>query len=154
MKESILIFEVNNSVMKQRLRQALMPLKLRLKYVSPSDYDLTIGEIAGLGKNTSASFGTSYEEKPELSGNASANSASEIIPPPETSDIATQNTISAPMLVFVGLSGEKLDAVLANMRKKSIRIPYKAVLTPVNQNWRPYKLFGELCREHELMTRK
>ena len=54
--------------------------------------------------------------------------------------------------VFAGFSGGTLDAVLAALRKKQLRIPYKAVLTAANQGWTVRQLHREIQAEHEAMN--
>ena len=177
MKELILVFEVKDSVMKQRLRQALMPLKMRVKYISPSDYGKTVGQLAGLPKpaaldgavnqadTTSASGAAHPTTTSSVSGAAHLTTTSSASGAADTSDTEkkipenktdekTIPQITAPMLVFVGLTDARLDAVLMNMRKRNVRIPYKAILTPHNQAWLPGNLFRELCKEHEIMSKQ
>ena len=57
-----------------------------------------------------------------------------------------------PMLVFCGVSGEKLDHLLATMGRAGLpRIALKAVLTPTNRAWNSQQLWTELRREHQAM---
>lgn len=52
-------------------------------------------------------------------------------------------------IIFSGLSGKQIDAVLAELRKAEVSIPLKAVLTPSNQKWGIKKLTAELAKERE-----
>lgn len=52
-------------------------------------------------------------------------------------------------IIFSGLSGKKIDTVLAELRKAEISVPLKAVLTPSNQKWSIKKLTAELAKERE-----
>ncbi len=52
-------------------------------------------------------------------------------------------------MVFSGLSGKRLDALLAAFRKAEVNVPYKAVITASNQSWSIKKLLGELVKERE-----
>lgn len=52
-------------------------------------------------------------------------------------------------MVFSGLSGKRLDALLAAFGKAEINVPYKAVITASNQSWSIKKLLGELVKERE-----
>lgn len=149
MKECILIFEVNDSIMKQRLRQALMPLKMRIKYVSSSEYEKTIGEIAGLPADPTTARVADKAPAPADGMSASNKEQASTDQNPASSTAR----ITAPMLIFVGLTEARLDAVLINMRKRSVNIPYKAILTPYNQAWKPAALFDELRKEHALMNK-
>jgi len=47
-----------------------------------------------------------------------------------------------------------VDAVIHALYRSGVgRIDYKAVLTPVNQFWDGEKLYEEIAREHEAMTK-
>ena len=58
--------------------------------------------------------------------------------------------LDGQMIVFAGISGDKLDSLLSLLRSNPAcgSIPYKAVLTEMNQSWSAYALFEELKREH------
>ena len=57
-----------------------------------------------------------------------------------------------PMLVFCGMTHEKLDHLLTTMERAGLpRIALKAVLTPTNGTWTSQQLWTELRREHEAM---
>lgn len=61
--------------------------------------------------------------------------------------------LDGQMLVFAGLSEEKLERVLALLRANPAcgQIPYKAILTQTNQEWNAYVLLDELKKEHAAM---
>lgn len=59
--------------------------------------------------------------------------------------------LTAEVLVLCGLSDAGIQSVVAALRKAGVYIPYKAALTPTNQDWTAGQLFGELVREHEMM---
>ena len=53
-----------------------------------------------------------------------------------------------------GLPLAQVDAVIHALYRSGVgRIDYKAVLTPVNQFWDGEKLYEEIAREHEAMTK-
>ena len=57
------------------------------------------------------------------------------------------------MIVFCGLSNQKLDQALLALKKSGAGpFPYKAILTPTNQHWLAKDCLAELKREHEYMT--
>lgn len=61
--------------------------------------------------------------------------------------------LSDAMLVFCGLSNQKLDQALLALKKSGAGpFPYKAILTPTNQHWLAKDCLAELKREHEYMT--
>ena len=63
--------------------------------------------------------------------------------------------LAGELLLMAGLSSPQVDLVLRAIRKSGAGpIPYKAVLTPSNQNWDALKLFQEIKAEHEQMGNK
>jgi len=75
----------------------------------------------------------------------SANAATDA-PPPETAP-------EAEFMLLCGLGDRQLDRLLANMRRAGVSVPYKAVLTEHNKNWKLCQLIEEVAKEHELMKR-
>ena len=73
------------------------------------------------------------------STNAAATGA-----PPET-------VPEAEFMLLCGLGNQQLDRLLAAMRRAGVYVPYKAVLTEYNKEWKLCKLIEEVAREHELM---
>lgn len=124
MKETVLLFHVEDKTMKLRIEQALFPFHIRLKKIPPQDYGKTLGVLAGIVK----------EEIP-----AEAYGGDEL---------------DAPMMIFAGIPDPKLDAMLRSLRAQNVRLPYKAILTPTNMDWTPPACFAELKQEHEAMTAK
>ena len=65
---------------------------------------------------------------------------------------AVEEEFHDPMLVFCGISHEKLDHLLTTMGRAGLpRIALKAMLTPTNRAWTSQQLWTELRREHEAM---
>ncbi len=57
----------------------------------------------------------------------------------------------AEFMLLCGLGDKQLDRLLANMRRAGVSVPYKAVLTEYNKEWKLCKLIEEVAREHALM---
>ena len=74
-----------------------------------------------------------------VSTNAAATGA-----PPET-------VPEAEFMLLCGLGERQLDRLLAAMRRAGVYVPYKAVLTEYNKEWKLCKLMEEVAQEHELM---
>ena len=68
------------------------------------------------------------------------------------SDSAEYPIPDAECLLIAGFGREQLDGVLAAIRGEGLRIPLKAVCTPVNRVWSFAHLVSELSAEHEYMT--
>ena len=62
-----------------------------------------------------------------------------------------EEKITEPMLVFCGFYGNRMNLALQAMRRTGLRIPYKAMLTKSNQDWKPAQLLKELKAEHEAL---
>ena len=123
MKETIMLFHIEDSRRLSAIRRALLPLKLRVKVISPEEYCQPVGYLAG---------------------------APDIAPVQSTGDTGE---FSGEMMVMAWLSSRRVDQVLAALRKAGVgRINYKAVITPENQYWDCRKLYEELKKEHEAFT--
>ena len=57
----------------------------------------------------------------------------------------------AEFMLLCGLGERQLDRLLAAMRRAGVYVPYKAVLTEYNREWKLCKLIAEVAQEHELM---
>ncbi len=125
MRETILLFQITDKKMKTAVASALLPLKIRVKQVSAEECGKKLGILAGV--------------LPEEETEAPAASAD-------------GEPLTDPMMILCGIDGRKLNLVLAALRSKNVRIPYKAVLTPSNQEWTPAECLAELKREHEAMN--
>lgn len=122
MKEAILLIHFTDRARRKQLIKALLPLKLPLKEIPQEDYGKRIGYLAGMKELGSDEIGSAGEE------------------------------LSGELLVMAGLSSQRMDQVVRNIRKSGIYIPYKAVLTPSNQSWNVWELFDEIKKEHEKMS--
>ena len=73
--------------------------------------------------------------------------------PEEQTDDKTEDieSFDDEMLVMCQL-GRQMDLLLNYLRKEKVRIPLKAVLTQVNQEWNSVRLYHEIKSEHEQMT--
>ncbi len=127
MRETILLFQITDKKMKTAITTALLPLKIRVKQISQEDFSKKLGVLAG----------TLPESVPEETA-----ASEEILPEP----------LSDSMMILCGIEGKKLNSVLSALRSRHVQIPYKAVLTPSNQEWTPAECLAELKREHEAMS--
>lgn len=55
--------------------------------------------------------------------------------------------LAEEMLIFGGISSERLDVFLGVLKTAGISISLKAILTPYNIGWSPAQLFAELEKE-------
>ncbi|MBS4961443.1 MAG: DUF3783 domain-containing protein [Clostridiales bacterium] len=105
----------------KKLKFILLKQKLRGKVVLRQEYHQPSGYLAGI---------------------------KEILPLEEGNE---SERLPGEMLLFAGLSDQRLHLLLSAMRKEGVRVDCKAVLTPENSYWNAHKLYHELYEEHQLM---
>ena len=122
MKETILLFNPPEKEKLLKIEMALFPLHVRLKKISPEQYNQPLGVLAGIKDMTPVEGVYSGGELP------------------------------GTLFVFCFLEGNRLDQALAALRRCGAGpFPYKAVLTPTNSSWTAPDCFEEIRREHEAM---
>ena len=122
MKETILLFHAPDKETLLKIETALFPLHVRLRRIPREDYSQTLGALAGVKGME------------------------------RTDAVYEGEELSDPLFVFAFFSDARLNQALAALRRKAGTFPYKAVLTPVNQNWTAIKCMEEVRREHEYMS--
>ncbi len=124
MKKQILLYNIKNRKRAMDIRRVLMPLKIRIKTISPEEFAHPIGYLLGLD-------GYEASDAP-----------------------ADARFFEDEMMVMAGFTSYDIDQVIHGFHKRRIQgIPLKAVVTPHNQEWTSYKLYGDLKKEHEKMTK-
>ena len=120
----ILLFNFQDRERRLALEMLPFPLHVRLRAVQKEEYLKPLGFFAG---------------------SSDVSSTDELYNGPE---------LPHEMLVFVNLPDEKLNYILANMRKSKVGpVPHKAVLTPTNQHWNVLECYQEIDAEHEAMQK-
>ena len=64
---------------------------------------------------------------------------------------APESPPRAEFMLLCALGERQLDRLLAAMRRAGVSVPYKAVLTEYNKDWKFCKLIEEVAQEHERM---
>ncbi|MCI9137966.1 MAG: DUF3783 domain-containing protein [Lachnospiraceae bacterium] len=124
MRPVILLFHFSDKDRRNKLTRALLPLRMRVKEIAREDYLQSIGYLAG---------------NKEI---------------PSVEEVYQGEELEGEMILMAGLADAQVDMVLKAVRKSGIGpVPYKAVLTPANQNWNVRKLFEEIKSEHEQMKK-
>ena len=122
MKETILLFNPPEKEKLLKIEMALFPLHVRLKKISPEQYNQPLGVLAGI----------------------------KVMTPVE--GVYSGCELPGTLFVFCFLEGNRLDQALAALRRCGAGpFPYKAVLTPTNSRWTAPDCFEEIRREHEAM---
>lgn len=122
MKKQILLYNIKEKKRALDIRRVLMPLKIRIKQISPSDFGQSIGYLA------------------DIDGFEACN------------DLSDDFSFDDEMMIMVGLTSFEIDQVIKGFHKRRIAsIPLKAILTDENQKWSSKKLYDNLRIEHEKM---
>lgn len=123
MKKQILLYNIKDKKRAIDIRRVLMPLKIRIKQVAPSNFGQPIGYLADLD---------GFEACEDLSGDFS---------------------FDEEMMIMVGLTSFEIDQVIKGFHKRRITgIPLKAILTDENRKWNSRKLYENLKEEHLKMN--
>ena len=103
-----------------------------------------LGELVnGAYKNAADTIDGTGREQENVTGHSS-----------ETGAVNAQAKSRADSLILVcNLQEKRLDKMLFELHAE-VKVMYKAILTPSNQNWTVPMLMQELCRERFAMMRK
>ena len=124
MRETVLLINFEDQKQLGELKMILFTLKIRMKKVEKEDYLQQIGYLAGIK---------------EMEGIEAVYEGEEL---------------EKEMMVFAGISNQRLDQILLMMRKNGVkRVDYKAILTETNKTWTVPRLYEEISKEHEQMRR-
>ena len=125
MKETILLFHAPDKDTLLKIEMALFPLHVRLRRVAKEDYVQPLGALAGV------------KDIPRIEATYEGDE------------------LSDTLFVFAFFSDNRLNQALAALRKSGAgTFPYKAILTPTNQNWNALQCFSEIRREHETIQKQ
>ena len=122
-KPTILIYNLTDRKRKNKIQAFCGMHGIRVKSVSKDDYSRPIRTL--------------FEASPEVQNDDNKDEPLE--------------SFGDEMLVMCQL-GRQMDLLLNYLRKEKVRIPLKAVLTPVNQEWNSVRLYQEIKSEHEQMS--
>ena len=121
MRESILLFHISDKEVKKKVERALLPLRVRIRHIALKDYSQPLGMLAGL---------------PDMT------------PSEETYD---GEELSDTMIVFCGLSSQKLDQALHPLLDELLALfgGMGQVIAVVNEGMLIVKIGGGLwLRKH------
>jgi hypothetical protein len=121
MKEKVLIFGLEDKDTMTKMQRVLLLQKVGLRKIDPTDYEQTVGSLAGItGMEVSD---RSYEGAP----------------------------FPAPMMIFCMGQQKMYRLLDGFRKAGVPSVDYKAILTPTNSQWTPLQLYGELEKEHQAM---
>lgn len=134
--EIVLYYNPEQSSKVMKLKGVLVRMGVRIRNVAPEQTQKTVGELIGLSGFKRAETDENLNLQ-EQEGKAEANIFPEI---PEE------------MLVMHGFTGQRIDELLASLRKAGVpKVELKAVVTETNAGWTFYHLYEEIKEEHERM---
>ena len=119
--ETVLLYNMKGQSYTQQLKAILLKMAIRIKVITPEEYNKKIGEFIGLSTNPSAQ-------------------------PPA---VEPSSHIEDEMMVMHNFTEQRLNQLLGELRRAGIIIPLKAIITPHNSNWTSYELHAELSQERE-----
>lgn len=127
MKETVLLYNFTDKKRALKVKQALLPLGIKLKPVQKEDYLKPLEALINRGA----------EEAEEAL-------QTEAYDGPGFSD---------EMLLMAGFTSGRIDILIQALRKWGVgKVNYKAVLTDTNRYWDSLKLYEEIRKEHETMS--
>ena len=123
----VLLFQCGNE---KEIRQVLIPMKIGVVSVPGEHFHLTLGELEKGRIPASAS----PSEEENLSGKG--------MPYPAES-----------LMVMCDVTEKQMNRLLMELRRREIRIDYKAVLTDTNCTWNVRQMYLEMARERAMYLR-
>ena len=120
-------------------------MKITVDRIPEEIVNYKLGELVnGVYKNAADTIDGTGREQENVTGHSS-----------ETGAVNAQAKSRADSLILVcNLKEKRLDKMLFELRHAEVKVMYKAILTPSNQNWTVPMLMQELCRERFAMMRK
>lgn len=116
----LVMYYMKDSKKEEQLIQLCKQLGINTRKIKENDMNVSISTLAG------------------ISG----------VPAMVQTEKAPQNYEMPELLIFAGMTDEKLDEFLAEYRKQGIEaVSLKAMITPHNISWTVYQLTAELIRE-------
>lgn len=146
MNETVLYYAPENTEHVGLLKGVLVQMGIKIKNLTPARCEKKIGFLAGMeGFLDNTAREDSANGNKENYGNVSFVGM-------ETLSLGGQQASQVPikdeLLVLCGFTDERLDELLANLKKAGVpRTSLKAVVTETNAQWTVYELYGHLLEE-------
>ena len=120
--KGVLLYNISADKLK-KIRVILLRLGLQGRVVTPEEFMLPVGQLAGLDG----------------------------LSPAETAQEGAEEAFREEMLVMCDLPSAVFSAFLNALRQNRCTVALKAVLTQTNAGWSSARLHRELAAEHEAM---
>lgn len=137
-KPTAIYYNTKDPAKANLVKAILMQLDVRIREVSPEQTNETVGYLAGIeGFAPLGAFGRSAFGARKMTG------LEKFLP-----------IIMDEVLIMHDFTQEKLDELLAELRRVQAQVALKAVITPSNCSWTFLQLYEELKEEHAQMTQR
>lgn len=125
----ILLFQCEQE---KEIRQIVTPMKIAVVQVPPQFFHLTLGELE---KGKFSDFPNGGKEEKET---GSGTGKRERAYPADS------------LMVMCGVTEKQMNRLLMELRRKEIRVAFKAVLTATNREWNVGQMYLEMARERAM----
>ena len=137
MREMVLYYAPENAVYVGLIKGVLVQMGIRIKNLTPGRCEKKIGHLAGLD---------GFEDEGMISRETDV---------PGVGQQASPMTINEELLVLCGFTEERLDQLLARLKKAGVpRSVMKAIVTQSNAYWTVYELYSHLVEERKQIEQK
>ena len=156
-RETVLYYNPEASSKVMKLKGVLVRMGIRIRNVTPEQFDETVGALAGI-----SGFEKENQNKEQLVRNLQEQRQEPSQEPSQDQkqdQKQDQNRKQHPMiqdevLVMHGFTSRRIDELLAAFRKAGVvKVELKAIVTETNAHWTFYHLYEEIKEEHERMTK-
>lgn len=143
--ETVLYYNPEASSKVVKLKGVLVRMGIRIRNVTPEQFDETVGALAGI-----SGFEKENQNKEQLVRNLQEQRQE----PSQDQNQDQHPMIQDEVLVMHGFTSRRIDELLAAFRKAGVvKVELKAIVTETNAHWTFYHLYEEIKEEHERMTK-
>ena len=144
-RETVLYYNPEASSKVVKLKGVLVRMGIRIRNVTPEQFDETVGALAGI-----SGFEKENQNKEQLVRNLQKQRQE----PSQDQNQDQHPMIQDEVLVMHGFTSRRIDELLAAFRKAGVvKVELKAIVTETNAHWTFYHLYEEIKEEHERMTK-
>ena len=144
-RETVLYYNPEASSKVVKLKGVLVRMGIRIRNVTPEQFDETVGALAGI-----SGFEKENQNKEQLVRNLQEQRQE----PSQDQNQDQHPMIQDEVLVMHGFTSRRIDELLAAFRKAGVvKVELKAIVTETNAHWTFYHLYEEIKEDHERMTK-
>ena len=144
-RETVLYYNPEASSKVVKLKGVLVRMGIRIRNVTPEQFDETVGALAGI---------SGFEKENQNTEQLVRNLQEQRQEPSQDQNQDQHPMIQDEVLVMHGFTSRRIDELLAAFRKAGVaKVELKAIVTETNAHWTFYHLYEEIKEEHERMTK-